>query len=133
MPAISFGGGRDLVGGREAGEAKSKAYTADKYHQPADEFSIGLGLRPSPTGPLCSSWAKLANSAATWPEWKAGAEFKAGNEGQDGGVAEVGATRPPSVRRVEGVEGLAEAVGPALRRDPHVVDARYIHSSSASP
>ncbi len=79
VPAISFGGGRDLVeGGREAGEAKSKAYTADKYHQPADEFDPGW----DPKGFVADGTLlfelgqKLANSR-TWPEWKAGAEFKA--------------------------------------------------------
>ena len=79
VPAISFGGGRDLFdGGKEAGEAKSKAYTADKYHQPADEFDPSW----DPKGFVADGTLlfelgqKLANSR-TWPEWKTGAEFKA--------------------------------------------------------
>ncbi|HEX7946310.1 MAG TPA: M28 family metallopeptidase, partial [Phenylobacterium sp.] len=79
VPAISFGGGRDLfVGGKEAGDAKSKAYTADKYHQPADEFDPNW----DPKGFVADGTLlfelgqKLANSR-TWPEWKPGAEFKA--------------------------------------------------------
>ncbi len=39
VPAISFGSGNDLLsGGRAAGEAKSRAYNADNYHQPSDNF-----------------------------------------------------------------------------------------------
>jgi Zn-dependent M28 family amino/carboxypeptidase len=79
VPAISFGGGRDLfVGGKEAGDAKSKAYTADKYHQPADEFDPTW----DPKGFVADGTLlfelgqKLANSRV-WPEWKPGAEFKA--------------------------------------------------------
>ncbi|HXU82855.1 MAG TPA: M28 family metallopeptidase [Polyangia bacterium] len=79
VPAISFGGGRDLFeGGKEAGEAKSKAYTADKYHQPADEYDPTW----DPKGFVADGTLlfelgqKLANSRI-WPEWKPGAEFKA--------------------------------------------------------
>jgi len=79
VPAISFGGGRDLfVGGKEAGDAKSKAYTADKYHQPADEYDPTW----DPKGFVADGTLlfelgqKLANSRI-WPQWKPGAEFKA--------------------------------------------------------
>ena len=79
VPAISFGGGRDLfVGGKEAGDAKSRAYTADRYHQPADEYDPTW----DPKGFVADGTLlfelgqKLANSR-TWPEWKSGAEFKA--------------------------------------------------------
>jgi len=82
VPAISFGGGRDLfVGGKEAGDAKSKAYTADKYHQPADEFDPTW----DPKGFVADGTLlfelgqKLANSRL-WPEWKTGAEFKAARD-----------------------------------------------------
>lgn len=79
VPAISFGGGQDLVdGGKEAGAAKRTAYTANQYHQPADEFDPNWdpkGFEADGTL-LFELGEKLANSR-TWPEWKAGAEFKA--------------------------------------------------------
>jgi Zn-dependent M28 family amino/carboxypeptidase len=79
VPAISFGAGEDLVnGGLAAGKAASEAYIKDRYHQPADEFDAAW----DPAG-LAQELAifyemgrELANSR-TWPEWKAGAEFKA--------------------------------------------------------
>ncbi|MBL8771140.1 MAG: M28 family peptidase [Phenylobacterium sp.] len=79
VPAISFGGGRDLVeGGKEAGEARSRAYTADKYHQPADEFDPTWDPKGfvADGALLYDLGRKLANSRI-WPEWKDGAEFKA--------------------------------------------------------
>ena len=79
VPAISFGGGQDLVdGGKAAGQAKRTAYTADKYHQPADEFDPTWdpkGFEADGTM-LFDLGKKLANSRI-WPEWKDGAEFKA--------------------------------------------------------
>lgn len=79
VPAISFGGGQDLVeGGKAAGAAKRAAYTADKYHQPADEFDPAWdpkGFEADGTM-LFDLGHRLANSRI-WPEWKAGAEFKA--------------------------------------------------------
>ena len=52
------------MGGKEAGDARSRAYTADRHHQPAERTL------------LFELDQKLANSR-TWPEWKPGAEFKA--------------------------------------------------------
>lgn len=79
VPAISFGGGRDLFeGGKEAGAAKARAYTADRYHQPADEFDPTWDPKGfTADGTLLFELGqKLANSRI-WPEWKTGAEFKA--------------------------------------------------------
>ncbi len=78
VPAISFGSGRDLVdGGTAAGDAFSKAYTADRYHQPADEYDPSWNLEGiAQDGQLMLDLGrKLANST-DWPEWKAGSEFK---------------------------------------------------------
>ena len=79
VPAISFGGGQDLLtGGKAAGLAQRMAYTADKYHQPADEFDATWdpkGFEADGTL-LFDLGQKLANSRI-WPDWKAGAEFKA--------------------------------------------------------
>ena len=78
VPAISFGSGRDLVnGGTAAGDAFSKVYTADRYHQPADEYDPSWNLEGmAQDGQLMLDLGrKLANST-DWPEWKAGSEFK---------------------------------------------------------
>jgi len=79
VPAISFGGGRDLfVGGKAAGEAKSKAYTAEKYHQPADEFDPNWDPRGfEADGTLLFELGQRLAKGRAWPEWKAGSEFKA--------------------------------------------------------
>ena len=79
VPAISFGGGQDLVnGGKVRGEALQKAYTTERYHQPADEYSPDWDLSGAAQNAdmLLVLGTKLANSR-TWPEWKAGSEFKA--------------------------------------------------------
>ncbi len=78
VPAISFGSGDDLVnGGTAAGEAFDKMYTAERYHQPADEYDPSWNLEGmAQDGQLMLDLGrKLANST-TWPEWKAGSEFK---------------------------------------------------------
>jgi Zn-dependent M28 family amino/carboxypeptidase len=82
IPALSFGPGQDLVnGGVARAEAWSKNYTANMYHQPADEYSPdwdftgmaqdaellhGVGLR-------------LANSRE-WPNWSEDSEFRAARD-----------------------------------------------------
>jgi Zn-dependent M28 family amino/carboxypeptidase len=79
VPAISFGGGQDLVdGGVEAGQAWRRTYTAERYHQPADEFDPNWDRRGFVADGilLYKLGDKLANSRL-WPEWKPGAEFKA--------------------------------------------------------
>ena len=79
VPAISFGGGQDLLtGGKAAGLAQRMAYTADKYHQPADEFDATWDPKgfEADGALLFDLGQKLANSRI-WPDWKAGAEFKA--------------------------------------------------------
>jgi Zn-dependent M28 family amino/carboxypeptidase len=79
VPAISFGAGEDLAkGGKEAGAAAGQAYIKDKYHQPADEYDPNWDLSglSQEVGLFYEMGKRLANSTA-WPEWKAGAEFKA--------------------------------------------------------
>ncbi|WP_374573456.1 M28 family metallopeptidase [Phenylobacterium sp.] len=79
VPAISFDSGEDLVnGGREAGEAKSKEYVTNRYHQPADQFDDTWNLEGmAQDGDLMFELGdKLANSDE-WPVWKDGSEFKA--------------------------------------------------------
>ena len=79
VPAISLESGEDLyVGGKAAGAAFRSDYTAHRYHQPADEWSAGWDLRGEAidVGLLYTLGRELADSDA-WPQWKAGAEFKA--------------------------------------------------------
>jgi Zn-dependent M28 family amino/carboxypeptidase len=79
VPAISFHAGEDLVnGGVEAGRAAAKDYVANRYHQPADEWSAGWDLsgQVQDLSLLYSLGRGLADSAR-WPDWKPGSEFKA--------------------------------------------------------
>jgi len=79
VPAISFGGGQDLVeGGKEAGIARRTAYTANQYHQPADEFDPNWDPRGfEADGTMLLELGRKLASSRVWPEWKTGAEFKA--------------------------------------------------------
>ena len=79
MPAISFGGGQDLLnGGKAAGKAKSEAYTRDRYHQPADEFDPAWDPKGfEADGALLFELGRSLANSRVWPEWKAGSEFKA--------------------------------------------------------
>ncbi|HPA39924.1 MAG TPA: peptidase M20, partial [Phenylobacterium sp.] len=55
-----------------------KAFVTDRYHQPADEYSPDWNLTGAAQDAalLFDFGQQLANST-TWPEWKAGSEFKA--------------------------------------------------------
>jgi Zn-dependent M28 family amino/carboxypeptidase len=79
VPAISFESGNDLVqGGIARGEALSKAYTEQRYHQPADEWSPDWDLRgmAEDLSMLYAVGARLANSRE-WPNWSPDSEFRA--------------------------------------------------------
>jgi Zn-dependent M28 family amino/carboxypeptidase len=82
IPAISPGGGEDLVvGGRAAGKKLADDYTYHRYHQPSDEWKADWDL----SGPLLDLKAlyamgvDLANSDV-WPGWYPGSEFKAARD-----------------------------------------------------
>ena len=79
VPSVSFGSGNDLVnGGIEAGEAAKKAYTADRYHQPADEWRADwtfAGMTHD-LPLLYKVGSDLANSKR-WPDWSRDSEFRA--------------------------------------------------------
>ena len=82
VPAISFGSGNDLVdGGIAAGEAMEKAYVADRYHQPADQWQADWSF----TGMardlqlLYTVGSDLANSDR-WPNWGEASEFRAARD-----------------------------------------------------
>ena len=82
VPAISFEAGNDLLsGGTERGEARANAYTAARYHQPADEWSADWDLSGM-AGDLSMLYAvgsRLANSRE-WPNWDAESEFRAARD-----------------------------------------------------
>ncbi len=78
VPAISFDSGDDLVkGGKARGEAAAAAYTAERYHQPADEWRADWDLAglAQDIALLKAVGEKLANGS-DWPNWAEGSEFK---------------------------------------------------------
>ena len=78
VPALSYGSGNDLVaGGVAAGEAEGKAYTKDRYHQPADEWEASwtfAGMAHD-LPILYKLGSELANSTR-WPDWGKDSEFR---------------------------------------------------------
>ncbi len=79
VPAISFKGGNDLAdGGTARGEALAREYTANRYHQPADEWRADWNLTGAAQdfGLLFSLGERLANDRE-WPNWSADSEFRA--------------------------------------------------------
>jgi Zn-dependent M28 family amino/carboxypeptidase len=79
VPAITLGGGLDLVnGGTAAGEAAYKDYNVHRYHQPADEWrpdwNYDGAVQDLAIYYQLGTW--LADHHV-WPDWKAGSEFKA--------------------------------------------------------
>jgi Zn-dependent M28 family amino/carboxypeptidase len=82
VPALSFGSGEDLVkGGKAAGDAAGEAYIKDRYHQPADEYDPNWDMSGmvQEVSVFYDLGRQLANSRE-WPQWKAGAEFKAARD-----------------------------------------------------
>jgi len=82
VPAMSIGAGNDLEkGGVAAGRAAAEEYVKDKYHQPADQYDPNWDLSGmvQETEVLYDLGRRLATSRE-WPEWKAGAEFKAARD-----------------------------------------------------
>ena len=82
VPAISFGGGIDIIDGKP-GEARAwaEAYTKDQYHQPADEWSADWRMdgMVSDLTLMHDLGSDLANSRI-WPEWDKDSEFKAARD-----------------------------------------------------
>lgn len=78
VPAISYGSGNDWVeGGVAAGKAAGERYTAERYHQPTDQWEASWSF----TGMtrelqvLYTLGSELANGKR-WPNWDAGSEFR---------------------------------------------------------
>jgi len=80
VPSLTADGGVDDVSkGTAFGKQKHDEYTAQHYHQPSDEYDARTwdltgGLED--VGLLYLLGKKLA-FGSTWPQWKAGSEFKA--------------------------------------------------------
>jgi Zn-dependent M28 family amino/carboxypeptidase len=82
VPALSFESGEDWIdGGKAAGEAESKQYNQNRYHQPADEWQVGWSFSgmARDLGLLQSFGSDLANSDR-WPNWAAESEFRAARD-----------------------------------------------------
>jgi Zn-dependent M28 family amino/carboxypeptidase len=88
VPALYLGSGMDYVGKDPSyGEIKRGEYLVNDYHKPSDEVKPDWEL----TGAVDDTqllfrvgW--LVSQMPTWPEWKAGAEFKATRDAMLGGV-----------------------------------------------
>ncbi|HYI42165.1 MAG TPA: M28 family metallopeptidase [Sphingomicrobium sp.] len=78
VPALSFKAGQDLVnGGRERGAALAKEYTANRYHQPDDEYNPQWDFSGIVKDAvlLHAVGRDLANSRE-WPNWSSDSEFR---------------------------------------------------------
>ena len=82
VPSLYAKGGNDHVDGGEAkGLAWNAAYSADRYHKPADEFDPNwdfAGVVEDLTA-LYAVGRELAGNEA-WPNWYAGNEFRAARD-----------------------------------------------------
>ncbi len=80
VPALYIGSGTDLLdGGRAAGEAATRGYTSERYHQPADTYAAGSWKLDGILQDLEALRAlgdTLANTGQ-WPNWYAGSPFRA--------------------------------------------------------
>ena len=79
VPMLYADAGSDLVeGGEAAGKALGDDYTANRYHQPSDEFSEDWDLSGMVLSMeiLHAVGAEVASSSA-WPNWREGNEFRA--------------------------------------------------------
>jgi Zn-dependent M28 family amino/carboxypeptidase len=95
IPAMSFSPGQDLVnGGVARAQAFQAYYTANKYHQPDDEFDPSWDFTGMVEDAelLHAVGLRLANSSE-WPNWSADSEFRAA---RDRTAAERGAAPPPA-------------------------------------
>jgi Zn-dependent M28 family amino/carboxypeptidase len=82
VPAISYGSGNDWVqGGVAAAEAEQAKYTAERYHQPADQWEASWTFKGMARDlqMLYSLGRDLANSDR-WPNWSQDSEFRAARD-----------------------------------------------------
>jgi Zn-dependent M28 family amino/carboxypeptidase len=82
VPALSFGSGQDWEqGGVAAGKREQDRYTAERYHQPADEWQSDWTFEgmARDLGILYAVGRELADSN-TWPNWARDSEFRAARD-----------------------------------------------------
>ena len=79
VPALYTGDGIEYVGKPPGyGEEKRAEYLANDYHSPSDEIKPGWDFSGGVDDlKLLFQVGRKVADGATWPEWKAGAEFKA--------------------------------------------------------
>ncbi|TCT20043.1 M28 family metallopeptidase [Thermomonas haemolytica] len=97
VPALYIDSGEALVdGGRAAGEAATRDYTAHRYHTPADQYDPAtwkLDGIVQDLDALYAVGARLTNDGQ-WPAWRAGSPFKAARDAMRPPAAAAGA--PPA-------------------------------------
>ena len=79
VPALYTGDGIEYIGKPPGyGEEKRAEYLANDYHSPSDEIKPGWDFSGGVDDlKLLFQVGRKVADGATWPEWKAGAEFKA--------------------------------------------------------
>jgi Zn-dependent M28 family amino/carboxypeptidase len=79
IPAISPGGGRDLlVGGTAAGQKLADDYVANRYHQPSDEWKADWDLSgPEQDAQVYYTAADTLANSDKWPNYYPQSEFRA--------------------------------------------------------
>jgi Zn-dependent M28 family amino/carboxypeptidase len=78
VPSITIGGGNDVIGkGKEYGKKMDDDYTANRYHQPADQYDATWNLDGGLEDiELIFKIGKRLAFETTFPQWNADSEFK---------------------------------------------------------
>jgi Zn-dependent M28 family amino/carboxypeptidase len=79
IPAVSIGAGTNFVGRpREWGRQQQDDYTANRYHQPSDEYRPDFDLRGAvQLSEIVLGFGRSVANARTAPTWNPDAEFRA--------------------------------------------------------
>jgi Zn-dependent M28 family amino/carboxypeptidase len=78
IPAISIGAGTNFAGrAREWGRQQQDDYTANRYHQPSDEYRPDFDLRGAvQLSEIVLGFGRWVANARTEPTWNADSEFR---------------------------------------------------------
>ena len=101
VPAISFKPGLNLVdGGVARGEAVSKEYTANRYHQPDDEWAPSWRFDGmAEDGALLHALGMSLANSRSWPNWSQDSEFRATRDQSAGDRTGAPAPKPTAGER----------------------------------
>jgi len=79
VPALDLhNGSKSLQRGEEFGKQKAKEYNEQRYHQPSDEYTDTMDTKGmAQTALLMFKLGYQLSNETTFPDWKAGSEFKA--------------------------------------------------------